>query len=228
MKKAFMVLPAFLFALLITACGGNPAADDKALEPADSKPGPSSAVPKGASDADEIEDAESTTYIGDIKVTLIGDSVVLGGVDAVKEAVTGIDIRARNDRQLAGPGLDLLKKEKDEGKLGDIVVLALGTSNLTKDDIENAMEVIGPERQVVLVTAYRGNSDYINKVNNAIEEAAKNYPSNFNIADWYGYIISHPDIKLASDNCHLTKSSAKDYAEVIKSGVEAAASRLQN
>jgi hypothetical protein len=159
-------------------------------------------------------------------VTLIGDSVVLGGVDAVKDAVPGIDIRARNDRQLAGPGLDMLKQEEADGELGQVVVLALGTNFVTGDDIGKAMDIIGSDRQVVFVNAYRGNADYIGEVNEAISEAAEAHPSNFTIADWYGYVTSHPDIKLASDDCHLTKSSAGDYATVIKSGVDSAAAKL--
>jgi hypothetical protein len=163
---------------------------------------------------------------GAIRVTLIGDSVVLGGVDAVKNAVPEIDIRARNDRQLAGPGLDMLKQEEADGELGQIVVLALGTNFVTVDDIDSAMKIIGPDRQVVFVNAYRGAAGYIGEVNDAIAKAAEANASNFTIADWYGYVTSHPDIKLASDDCHLTKSSAEDYANVIKAGVDSAAAKL--
>ncbi|MDR1134532.1 MAG: hypothetical protein LBL05_10240 [Synergistaceae bacterium] len=163
---------------------------------------------------------------GDIRVTLIGDSVVLGAVDAVKAAVPGVDIRARNDRKLAGPGLNMLKREAAGGELGQIVALALGTNFVTRGDIDRAMEVIGPNRQVVFVNAYRANAGYINEVNKTISEAAEAHSSNFTIADWHGYVVSHPGTKLASDGCHLTKSSAVDYAKVIKAGVDRAAAKV--
>ncbi|MDR1291891.1 MAG: hypothetical protein LBJ91_00640 [Clostridiales Family XIII bacterium] len=163
---------------------------------------------------------------GDVRVTLIGDSVVLGGVDAVKRAIPGVDIRARNDRKLDGPGLDMLRREAAGDELGQVVALALGTNFVTKDDIDEAMEIIGPGRQMVFVNAYRAGAAYIDEVNEAISEAAAAHPSNFTIADWYGYVVSHPDVKLASDDCHLTKSSAEDYANVIRAGVDSAVAKL--
>jgi hypothetical protein len=173
-----------------------------------------------------VEQSDAPPAGADIRVTLIGDSVVLGGVDAVKAAVPGVEIRARNDRKLAGCGLDMLKKEAADGELGQIVVLALGTNFVTVDDIDKAMAVIGNDRQVVFVNAYRGGAGYIDEVNKAISEAAGSHSSNFTIADWHGYVASHPNIKLAPDNCHLTKSSAEDYANVIKTGVDSAAAKL--
>jgi hypothetical protein len=185
------------------------------------------AAPGDASEsAADAGQAPAPPADGDIRVTLIGDSVVLGGVDAVENAIPDIDIRARNDRQLAGPGLDMLRKEAADGALGQIVALALGTNFVTKDDIDKAMEIIGPDRQVVFVNAYRGNADYIGEVNEAISEVAAANPSNFTIADWYGYVTAHPGVKLASDDCHLTKSSAEDYANVIRGGVDIAAAKL--
>jgi hypothetical protein len=128
----------------------------------------------------------------------------------------------RTDRDLAGPGIELLKEENEAGKLGDIVVLALGTSNLTKANIDAAVEVIGEGRQIVFVNAYRGGAPYIGDVNAAIDEAAAERPDAFTVADWYGYVEAHPDLELAEDNCHLTESSASDYAALIKLAVDEA------
>jgi hypothetical protein len=158
----------------------------------------------------------------EFSVSLIGDSVPLGAVPQIEEALPGIDLLVRTDRDLAGPGIELLKQENAEGKLGDIVVLALGTSDLARENIENAIEVIGPDRQIVFVNAYRGGASYIKEVNAAIAEAAAAHEDSFTVADWYGYVEAHPDIELAEDNCHLTESSAVDYAAVIKAGVDEA------
>jgi hypothetical protein len=212
-KKFRIILLALACLCFMASCG----ADNDEPSYTEKAPASDSSDNKGQGDA----------LPEDITVTLIGDSVVLGGVAAVKEAALGIDIRARTDRKLSGAGLDLLKQEETDGNLGRIVVLALGTNFVTKDDIDNAMAVIGSERQVVFVNAYRGDSDYITEVNAAITEAAQAYPANFTIADWYGYVTSHPEIKLASDKCHLTKSSAADYAAVIKAGVGEAISKLK-
>jgi hypothetical protein len=203
---------------------GEAAADDNASSPGaadQSEPGqaPAENAPAQGQDAG----GQSGGAPGaEPSISLIGDSVPLGAVTQIEEALPGIDLLVRTDRDLAGPGIELLKQENAEGKLGDIVVLALGTSDLTRENIENAIEVIGPDKQIVFVNAYRGGASYIKEVNAAIAEAAAAHESNFTVADWYGYVESHPDIELAEDNCHLTESSAPDYAGVIKVGVDEA------
>jgi hypothetical protein len=221
------VLLVVCFALYASACGGGETVGNESdsgntgTETAAENPVAEAPVePSATADTSTPQDTAPT-------VTLIGDSVVLGGVNEVKAAVPGIDIRARTDRGLSGAGLDLLKEEAAGGKLGDIVVLALGTNSVKKDDIAKAMDVIGAERQVVFVNAYRGTSNYIKDTNEAIDDAATDYAGRFTVADWYGYVTSHPDIKLAADDCHLTKSSAADYAGVIKAGVDTAAAKLK-
>ncbi|MDR0519163.1 MAG: hypothetical protein LBG82_03820 [Clostridiales Family XIII bacterium] len=162
-----------------------------------------------------------------LSVSLVGDSVPLGAVMQIKEALPDVEMLVRTDRDLAGPGIELLKQEDAAGKLGDIVVLALGTSNLTARDIENALAVIGADRQCVFVNAYRGGASYIEKVNAAIYEVAAAHADSFTVADWYGYVKAHPDIKLAEDDCHLTESSAAYYAAVIKAGVDEAVGKAK-
>jgi len=171
---------------------------------------------------DETENSDVPSQASADDVTLIGDSVVLGAVDAVKAAIPGIDILARTDRELSGPGLDLLKQEAADGQLRDIVVLALGTNNLSEDDLNKALGVIGTDHQVVFVNAYRRGASYVETVNETIDKVAAANESHFTVADWYGYVTSHKDIKLAADGCHLTPTSAEDYADVIKAGVDEA------
>jgi hypothetical protein len=198
------------FALVLSSCaqqpsggeGGGGAADVAADAPAETAPADVSAA--------------------DDSVSLVGDSVPLGAVPQLEAALPGVEMLVRTDRDLAGPGIELLKQEEAEGKLGGIVVLALGTSNLTKEDIDNAIGVIGKARQIVFVNAYRGGASYIEGVNAAIDEAAAEHPDSFTVADWYGYVESHPDLELAEDNCHLTESSAADYAALIKAAVDEA------
>ncbi|MDR2714404.1 MAG: hypothetical protein LBB42_02610 [Coriobacteriales bacterium] len=179
----------------------------------------------GDNPADTVD--TSNVNLENYKITLIGDSVILGGIEEAQEAIPGINILARTDRQLADEGIKVLKDEVINGTLGDIVVLAVGTSFVARDDIDNAMKIIGPGRQVVFVTAYRGNEQYIDGVNAAIQGAAEAYSANAVVADWHAYVLAHPDIKLAADDCHLTETSAVEYANVIKNAALVAATRLE-
>ncbi|MDR1495537.1 MAG: hypothetical protein LBS67_01265 [Clostridiales Family XIII bacterium] len=197
---------------VVTEEGADPAPDATTSEEGETS---------GAA-TDEGVPAPSGEPDADASVSLIGDSVPLGAVPQIEEALPGAEMLVRTDRDLAGPGIELLKEENEAGKLGDIVVLALGTSNLTKANIDAAVEVIGEGRQIVFVNAYRGGAPYIEGVNAAIDEAAAERPDSFTVADWYGYVEAHPDLELAEDNCHLTESSAKDYAALIKSAVDEA------
>jgi hypothetical protein len=160
-----------------------------------------------------------------IKVTLLGDSVPLGAITQLKTQIPGVDLQVRTDRTLSGDGLKILKQEAKSNKLGQVVVIALGTNYLQPADIDNAMQVIGTSRQVVFVNAYQGDTDYIATVNATIAAAAQKYP-NFTVCDWHGYVVAHPSLKLATDNCHLTPSSAVDYATLIKTSVAQVESKM--
>lgn len=166
-----------------------------------------------------------TTKGASAKVTLIGDSVPLGAVSELKADLPGITLLVDTDRTLSGAGLTTLKQESKQGKLGDIVVLALGTNYLVASDIDQAMKVIGSQKQVVFVNCYRNNLPYVPEVNATIAAAAKKY-ANFTVCDWYGYVKSHPDLQLADDNCHLTASSAQAYADLIKQSVDSVRAKV--
>jgi hypothetical protein len=202
----------------LVACGGASAPEAPS----------ETATAEGERSLDNPADTVDTSNVNltDYKITLLGDSVILGGIDEAQDAIPGINILARTDRQLADEGIKVLKEEEANGTLGDIVVLAVGTSFVARDDIDNAMKVIGTDRQVVFVTAHRGAEQYIEGVNTAIQGAAEAYSANAVVADWHAYVLAHPDIKLAADDCHLTKTSAVEYANVIKDGVLVAAARL--
>jgi predicted small secreted protein len=223
-KKTILsvVLIVMLFAVVLASCGQTGGGTDtETAPPADPVTGSEADSPDtDAPDADAPDTSVSST--GE-DVTLIGDSVVLGAVDQIEELFPDIEMLARTDRGLSGEGLELLKQEEAGGKLKDIVVLSLGTNSLEKNDIDNALAVIGTDRQIVFVNAYRGGAEeFIEEINKIIQDAADEHPDTFTVADWYGYVTSHPDIKLAGDKCHLTESSAADYAELIKTGVDEA------
>jgi hypothetical protein len=224
MKKKIIlsiVLGILIFAAIFTACGQSGGTDDKGDKIA------SDAAVQPADDPDADAQATEAASTGE-DVTLIGDSVVLGAVDQIEELLPDIEMLARTDRGLSGEGLDLLKEEEADGKLKDIVVLSLGTNSLEKEDIDNALSVIGTERQIVFVNAYRGGAEkYIEQINKIIQDAADAHPDTFTVVDWYGYVTDNPDIGLAGDKCHLTESSAKDYADLIVKGIDEARAKVR-
>ena len=92
-----------------------------------------------------------TTELADGSPPLaLGDSVMLGAIDPIRRA--GFEVDAAGCR-LWTQGVELLKERADQGTLPDLVVIGLGTNwTVTGDDIGDALDAIGPERVLGLIT----------------------------------------------------------------------------
>lgn len=102
-----------------------------------------------------------TTYSGPMpvsaqgpRVTVVGDSSALGSTSLMNLAMPGITVDAKEDRTFA-EGFTRLGQLKAAGRLRDIVVLGLGvnTGGATAVQVRQAMDLVGPDRELVLVTA---------------------------------------------------------------------------
>lgn len=76
-------------------------------------------------DDEDEEDETGENQAGEI--TAIGDSVMLGAASAIQDEIPGIDVDAREGRQMVA-AIEIAEKLNEEGKLGDTVVIALGTN----------------------------------------------------------------------------------------------------
>lgn len=156
------------------------------------------------------------------EITIIGDSVTLGSSAALSEAFPGVYVDAEVSRSVlaAGPIIDSLNAQ---GLLREYVVISLATNNVVTDDqIDALVAQIGPERKLILVTAFGpARTTWIPPSNDTIWRAATRYRNVF-AADWANPISRHPE-DLAGDSVHpATDQGHQIYVEAIRSALNEA------
>lgn len=156
-------------------------------------------------------DPADSVVTGD-EVTAVGDSVMLASAPALLAALPGADVDAAVSRSMyAAP--DILRSLADSGRLRDFVVLGLGTNGpISTRTLEEVLEIIGEDRQLVLVTASAPRS-WIQGVNADLAAFARTHRG-VQIADWQAAIAPHPDL-LAGDDVHPGDAGGRIYADAV-------------
>jgi peptidoglycan/LPS O-acetylase OafA/YrhL len=139
-------------------------------------------------------------------ITVVGDSVLLGGGKTLRDYIRNAHIDALGNRNIV-QGEQLITALKHEGKLGEYVVLVLAT-NKVPGDAETAEQIvrnIGPGHRIIFVTGH-GNKNML-ALNEAYRSLAKQY-SYVTIADWDA-AISPFEYLLSTDNIHMGDPASK-------------------
>lgn len=155
-------------------------------------------------------------------ITVIGDSVMLGAEPSLKEMLPGITIDGKIGRQWSH-ALEIIKRLKAEGKLGQTVVLELGSNGpFTAKQMDAILEALGEKRQIILVNT-RVPRPWEREVNAGLKQRADSSKA-ISLIDWYG-ASTGKDHYFAKDGVHLTVEGAKAYADLLTSGI---LSRMQD
>lgn len=148
-----------------------------------------------------------------VRVTAIGDSVMLGAAHQLAEDIPGIDLDASVGRQVS-QAIRLLKERKANGQLGDVVLLHLGNNGtFTSKQFDQIMDVVGPERRVVFLTL-RVSRSWEQGNNEVIREGVERHEGAF-LVDWRSAIEERPEV-LWKDGTHLRPEWASFYVELLE------------
>lgn len=148
-----------------------------------------------------------------VRVTAIGDSVMLGAAHQLAEDIPGIDLDASVGRQVS-QAIRLLKERKANGQLGDVVLLHLGNNGtFTSKQFDQIMDVVGPERRVVFLTL-RVSRSWEQGNNEVIREGVERHEGAF-LVDWRAAIEERPEV-LWKDGTHLRPEWASFYVELLE------------
>ena len=164
-------------------------------------------------------------------VTMIGDSVMVGASPAISELMPDAYIDALSSRDVC-QGAEVAQKLQQEGKLSDMVVVALGTNGPLlehepyKSGMQNLLNVLGTERQIYWVTVYCSYSEWMAMNNKYLAELEQTRP-NFHLIDWYPLALSHPDW-LHTDGTHPSMEGVYQYAKLIHDTLAQKLSAEQN
>ncbi len=183
--------------------------------PADSTDPSGSAVPPA------VVETTTTTTAPPVPIAqfALGDSVMLG---AAGELTTrGYTVDAKESRQFSD-GRAIVEQLRDAGRLGDVVVVHLGTNgNINPDDLTAMMDALADVPQVLLLTIdvdrawTAGNNDLI-------LSAASAYP-NASVLYWADLADDCPGNCFQDDGYHLRPDGQVYYASLIDGALEAPA-----
>ncbi|MCI4656511.1 acyltransferase family protein [Cryobacterium zhongshanensis] len=153
---------------------------------------------------------------GDL-ITAVGDSVMLASAPELEDRFPGILIDAAVSRGMrAAP--DILAAQASAGTLRPVIVVGLGTNGpITTDELVAIEAVIGPDRKLVLVTAF-ADRDWTAGVNEALAGFATHHRL-VGIAGWHDAIAPHTDV-LAGDNIHPGPTGGRIYADCIAAALD--------
>lgn len=154
-------------------------------------------------------------------IACIGDSVMLGSAMELKQALPNCYIDAQTSRYV-GAGVEVAQSMAAQNRLGNIVLIALGTNGPLKfsgrpayeQQTQALLQYLGPDRHIFWVNSYCPATGWQEINNDYLQELQKQYP-NLTVIDWCGLVSQHPDW-LVGDGIHPNEEGAKQYANLIR------------
>ena len=143
----------------------------------------------------------------------IGDSVMLGAAPALQEL--GFTVDATESRAFIN-GLDAVLTLEQQGRLGDTVVIHLGTNGpISQSEIDRMMGALsGVPNVIVVLNSLPSSYNYADDNNALIINAAANNP-NTTALYWNDLVNTCPGECLYDDQIHLRPDGQEYYAALI-------------
>lgn len=157
----------------------------------------------------ESGEAELGSYVTNLPVVGVGDSVMLGAVPSLYNTFPNgyFDAKvSRTDYEANG----ILLGVKNQGLLSNDIVIHLGTNGQCGRSCQNEILSTCENRNVYWVTV---SNDYDVHVNSGLYSLAEDY-SNVSIIDWFSISQGHGEY-FAPDGIHLTGEGTRVYSEAI-------------
>ena len=153
----------------------------------------------------------------------IGDSVMLSAANDLLKVMPNCYIDAKVSRHLKA-GIRAIDSFAAEGRLGDIVVIGLGTNHSMDEyswytkQLRELIQELGSSRHIFLVNIYTPPYyDWEKAHNEFLKKLASEY-SNVSDIDWYGLITQHPEY-LDQDGVHPNVKGGQAYAKLIHDSI---------
>lgn len=162
--------------------------------------------------------APPTTAAVPIQALALGDSVMLGAAPALGNL--GFTVDARESRAFTD-GLDTVLQLEEQGRLGDTVVVHLGTNGpISESDMTRMMDALSGVANVLLVTnSLPARYNYTDDNNALIINAAATY-TNAQALYWNDLVGSCPGECLYDDEIHLRPAGQSYYAQLVAGALD--------
>jgi lysophospholipase L1-like esterase len=170
-------------------------------------------VPSIAPVTTEQPDIEQPSINGPLRVTAIGDSVMVDTKPALRAQIPGIYIDALVGRHVSG-AVPILLRLKAQNKLGNVVIIHLGTNGAFRaQDFDAIMRVLSNAERVVFVNL-RVPRRWETPDNRVIAAGVARYP-NAVLVDWHDRWRDCGRNVFWGDGIHPTPSGSACYARMV-------------
>ena len=150
-----------------------------------------------------------------IDILAIGDSVMLGAADILTDR--GITVDALKSRAFI-QALEIANYLKSVRRLGEAVIIHLGTNNyVSKETLDAIMVPLADVSIVLFLTTHVPEKAWQDPNNVLINALADEY-GNVKILDWYSIAEAHPEY-LYGDEIHLNEVGQEVYADLIMQAI---------
>ena len=189
---------------------------------AQDKPSPSTLPPASSALANKPQATSSTPLHGNRaqmgeatyhRVTLLGDSVLLGASPYLQRRLPFASVEAKVGRQ-GSEGIKLVQSLREQHQLGDAAVIHLGTNGyLAERQFRVLLEQLGDRKTVVVVNVY-GARRWIGSNNETIARVTQDF-DNVRLVDWHAIGQANPDY-FVQDGIHLSGTGIHAYYNQIR------------
>jgi peptidoglycan/LPS O-acetylase OafA/YrhL len=153
----------------------------------------------------------------DTSITAIGDSVLVMVAPDLQKEFPDIVIDAKVGRQMNDASA-VIQRLKAEGKLGDTVIIELGTNGpIDQKQLDSLIASLGTQKKIIFVNV-RVPRPWENEVNSVLGEAAVSSPR-ITLVNWYDESIGKESY-FYSDGIHPNPEGSQAYASLIKKAIE--------
>jgi peptidoglycan/LPS O-acetylase OafA/YrhL len=179
---------------------------------------PSSTTPTTEAGAPTTTTTAAPTGLVPARVTAVGDSVMLGAADNMNRLLTSVFgdnsawIDAAESRQYS-TGVDVVQQLKDQGQLGDRVIIHLGTNGeIDPAQFERLMGILSGVKRVVIVNV-KAPRVWEGPDNDTLANEVKKY-KNAVLLDWNKAGNANPGW-FYNDGIHLNPDGRAAYAQLV-------------
>ena len=151
----------------------------------------------------EEENPDEILKDEEVTTTIIGDSVLLGNREYIEEKIPGTSVDAEGYRLLE-TAPDIIEEYKNEGRLGEIVVLSLGTNAVDdpEESLERVVKALPRKSKLVLVSCFDGRYEHPHRVSLAMKKVADKYKF-ITYMPWEEEAMDHPEYYEGTDGVHF-------------------------
>ncbi|BDZ31911.1 esterase [Lactiplantibacillus sp. WILCCON 0030] len=153
------------------------------------------------------------TQLKQLKVTGIGDSIMVRTTDDLKQVIGTFNVNAKIGRQVAAAPAIITQLQANH-EIAKNVLVNLGTNGPTSASaIDGIINQIGTDHEIFWVNTRVPNKKWQDSNNQLIAAAAKKY-TNVHLVDWL-YVSQDNDNWFADDNLHPNTLGDREYVATV-------------